>query len=839
MEIAPRDRVPGASGVLVTFTFTTATDMEAGDRVTIGYPAEYFKVGSPTTFEQSATSIFISPVSSSAAASILISVASDAPAATYKLVLRMTMGSPRVTTYGVYVETTRDLMSPVVSAPALGGKVTGVTFSMFNRVPHATGAVLFEFTLATALFAGFDSITLRYPQFFLAPGIYPSSWGVIHESNTGFNPVVQMTTASSVVMNLVDIDVAPGKCIVTVSGVKFGPPTSGSETGITVSTSKDVASAGVASGSLGGQVTSVSWTVAAAYRIPRTAAAAAPYGNAVTVGFTLATAFTSTTTSNAITVTFPSGFFVASDASVPVVACTQAFGSAPTATVAALTNNATQFVLSITSAWDASRKTCVFSNVATGGATAGSSAVSVSSSQDRQSTFVASGSLGGQVTGVSFTIAAADRVPGATGKSITFSFVAATALAIGQAVTLTYPSGFFEPWPNPSHVASFYASIGQMGVTSVVLTTTAVVVPGAHTVTVSGVTIGAPNAGSASGISVATSTDLVSVGAASGALGGQVTGVSFTIAAADRVPFASGKSVTLTFTIATSLFYADSLTLSFPNGFISGGWFPSSSGYIYVYSLSGSSNFSPSLHPSATSIVMRVYEVVTAGSYIVTLGGLTFGPPTHSTAEITVSTSKDYSSAGVASGSLGGQVTGVSFTIAAADRVPFASGKSVTLTFTISTALAATDTITVSYPAGFLLPFASPAAIPLDTTCGAPAATSVVLTVAAGRAIAVGAYTLTLTGITFGAALASCSDISVSTIKDRAGTCERTPWTALGKNTIRSTVDIFDSATGAWSQTVLSSARFHLASTSLLSVALFAGGFNGLPPSGNSRMPSR
>jgi hypothetical protein len=94
------------------------------------------------------------------------------------------------------------------------------------------------------------------------------------------------------------------------------------------------------------------------------------------------------------------------------------------------------------------------------------------------------------------------------------------------------------------------------------------------------------------------------------------------------------------------------------------------------------------------------------------------------------------------------------------------------------------------------------------------------------------AYKITLTGATIGAPLPGpCSGISVSTTMDSAATCE---YPSLARNTITSSVDIFDSASNAWSQASLSSPRMHLASASLRDVALFAGGFDGLPPSGEA-----
>jgi hypothetical protein len=171
-----------------------------------------------------------------------------------------------------------------------------------------------------------------------------------------------------------------------------------------------------------------------------------------------------------------------------------------------------------------------------------------------------------------------------------------------------------------------------------------------------------------------------------------VSSVFLSIDDRDRVPFAAGKSITLTFNTMTALEPGEEITLSYPKHFISAGYptvIDTAGLYVKYFSTS--------------QITIRAVRLLDAGIQIITLSGVTFGPPTSGSATgITVSTSKDFQSAGSPSGSLGGQVTGVSFTIAAADRVPLATGKSVTFAFTIATALSSGDQITLRYPDNFI-----------------------------------------------------------------------------------------------------------------------------------------
>ena len=134
------------------------------------------------------------------------------------------------------------------------------------------------------------------------------------------------------------------------------------------------------------------------------------------------------------------------------------------------------------------------------------------------STSVASGAIGGQVTGVSFVMSSSDRVAGKTGCQATVTFTAATALLSGGLITLEYPSGFFDTSTTPGVVvAAGSVSASAFGATSVVLTlgSGAFVAKGGHppyVLTLTGCTLGRPNFGSSVGIRVRTSQDFSSVG---------------------------------------------------------------------------------------------------------------------------------------------------------------------------------------------------------------------------------------------------------------------------------------------------------------------------------------
>jgi len=166
----------------------------------------------------------------------------------------------------------------------------------------------------------------------------------------------------------------------------------------------------------------------------------------------------------------------------------------------------------------------------------------------------------------------------------------------------------------------------------------------------------------------------------------------------NQAAVASAAVVTVGFTLSTSYTQAtaNAITINWPVGFFNGSAIPTvscSGGAMYplatvaVDYLQGTFILT-TLNGWDTTAKMCVFSSIGTGSP--TSGGM-----------ISVKSSQDSISTSIQSGRLGGLVTGVAFVIAAADRVPGASNKQVTVSFTIQTALIAADTITINYPEGF------------------------------------------------------------------------------------------------------------------------------------------
>ncbi len=252
--------------------------------------------------------------------------------------------------------------------------------------------------------------------------------------------------------------------------------------------------------------------------------------------FTLPTGAPASTA--AITISFPPSFFIATSGAVPTMSCTGGTGTAGNVVI-----NSNNFVITTTStAWDNAQKVCKFDTLTTGVPTAGATLVTVSSTNDNPSTAIASGPLGGQVTAASMTVT--QKVPLQSG-TVTVTFTTATALASGQKITVNFPASYFgAAVPSGSSIACNPACSAATitGVTGAgnsgqfQLTTGGATAPaGTITLILAGVANAGPTMPSCTVVSVLTTNDIESV-QTTGApqLGGQVTGVTFAMTAAQR-----------------------------------------------------------------------------------------------------------------------------------------------------------------------------------------------------------------------------------------------------------------------------------------------------------------
>jgi hypothetical protein len=214
-----------------------------------------------------------------------------------------------------------------------------------------------------------------------------------------------------------------------------------------------------------------------------------------------------------------------------------------------------------------------------------------------------------------------------------------------------------------------------------------------HTLTLSGVTMGPPFSPT-NGITVSANGD-TSTPVSTGSIGSQVGSVILTIQPSERIAGSTNRRITISFITVTSLPTGGSITINYPSGFFKSGVIP--------FVVGANTNIVDTSSFSETSIFLYVCAPVVAGTIVVTLGGVTLGPVTSGSLGISVSTSMDYVSSGVSTGSItaSSQITGVILTINSVDRVAGASSKTITLTFKTSTRHPSGSKITLVYPPAF------------------------------------------------------------------------------------------------------------------------------------------
>jgi hypothetical protein len=197
----------------------------------------------------------------------------------------------------------------------------------------------------------------------------------------------------------------------------------------------------------------------------------------------------------------------------------------------------------------------------------------------------------------------------------TFTFTTASVLPIGGTITISLPPNYFTGLATPGGTltpASGSAMLSGCAMTPATLTivcTTAgaVLQPGPQIITfaVGQLTTGAPRLSVSTGLSVATSADVVSSPSLSPAIGGQVTSATLTLAAGDNVAQRTTTGITtISFNTATPVPVGGTITISLPPKYLPGPTSPTCS----LYPETGSAMISGvcSLTSSLTTITCSV-----------------------------------------------------------------------------------------------------------------------------------------------------------------------------------------------------------------------------------------
>lgn len=505
------DRVAGRK-CSATFSFVTATPLPEGGSISLVYPSELF--------------VFFIPLDSSTRVEV-----SDVPQALLGVSVRLDNPSPGASTTAtisftpVYVYNFNRLVITLTGFKCVPGQSTLVSsFGGIDENPAAVSTLTSDGVLTVSFSAGKLSAG-RLASFAVSNIQNPSFTGFFPVTNIraatygAASPTLRAYVGSSVtvrriifekentlVLDGVSSAISAGAVDVQLVDVIIGAPMPSSNQ-INVATSQDHASSiSASSGPIYGKVRKLRFFIESSARVAFNSNVVAVYSFS-----------TESFIPNGGNLQFchPSGFFQTDNRNLRF-----SFGNCSSC-IQWISSSCLLTTLSASS-MPAGSQTVSISGLVLGKATPGGP-VFVRSSADYASDYVASGSIGGRMSDLSFFMSDSERVPRARNSSATISFV--TASAVTGAFTLSFPQNFFDVSTLPSAFASFQSKrieVIFVSSSSMIFTADSLVPSGSIVITLFGLATGPPTSGGP--INIASSTDLP-VTVDSGSLGAFVTTV--------------------------------------------------------------------------------------------------------------------------------------------------------------------------------------------------------------------------------------------------------------------------------------------------------------------------
>jgi hypothetical protein len=281
LKIAAPDRLASpVQNRKVVVSFITATALSCGDTVSISFPNGFLQITYNGRFQSIASASGISgdiavtdegiknqnPSPVNGFDTFVIAVSGDVPAGPQTvtlcgLIFQQFLNSPLC---GVSVRTSRDWTTTFAPTGTIGaappaGRVFAVSLSIpwDSRIASRSAqTAVFAFSTMSALPAGgSNSIIITFPPNFFVSNT-ASSCGIIESISAngiaGFSFSGNAPSSTTTFVLSGSAALPAGSYAVTFSGVTFGTPTAGLDTGITVQTSVDAVSQGAPSGPLSG-----------------------------------------------------------------------------------------------------------------------------------------------------------------------------------------------------------------------------------------------------------------------------------------------------------------------------------------------------------------------------------------------------------------------------------------------------------------------------------------------------------------------------------------------------------------------------------------------------------
>jgi hypothetical protein len=404
------------------------------------------------------------------------------------------------------------------------------------------------------------------------------------------------------------------------------------------------------------------------------------------------------------------------------------------------------------------------------------------------------------LTGVSMTLAAADRKPDQVTTAVTtFAFTTTTTVAIAASagkITITLPASYFSAPAVPTGTTITGTNVGSSTIASCALTAATLsiicIVGGADLVAgsyelkfaIGQLTTGPAKVGANTGLTITTNTDLPNSPAVSYPTLG-MTGVSITMATVDKNQLQATTAITtVAFTTLTDVPADGKVTITLPANYFSGKDTPAAT-LTPASGLAVLTDTCTMTKATLTIICTTKTAVMPAGNQLIKFaaGELTTGVAAAvSSTGLTVKTSVEAVSAGYEAPAIVKAVTGVSITFAAGDR------KAATLTAGVTTVSFTTVStlpfagsagkITISLPANYFTLKSSPAGVLVPAagtatmaSCAMIAGALTIICEIASADLAAGAHKITFIAgeLTTGAATAgSATGLTVQTATDAA-----------------------------------------------------------------------
>jgi len=663
-----------------------------------------------------------------------------------------------------------------------------------RQATKATGsAVTFAFTGATEIANTGGSVTITLPTNYFTLSSSPTATMTITGGGTPPTLSCALTAATCKIVCTTATNAVPTgatKIVFTAGQLTTGAAFAGSADGLTIVTSVDSVFAGAAL-SLG-TVTDTALTIESIDK-NQLQATTSP----VTVTFTTYTSLPFASSAGKITITLPANYL--SGKAAPTGVLVPVSGTATIASCAMTVATLTIICTTATADLAAGQQKITF---AAGELTTGAAVVEaatgfkVATATDAVSTGIAAPALVKAVTAASITFAAGDRKAAQVTLGVTtFAFTTATTIPTGGTITLNAPANYFSAKASPAGVlgaASGTAALtGTCSLTAspftiVCTTATADLPPGAHKITfaIGELTTGVAQAGSATGLSVKTSTDAVSLGALAPTIG-TVSDVSITMATVDKnQKQATTATVTVSFYTCTTIASGGSITITTPANYFTGKDTPAGT---LVPATGGTATLTSTctLTKGTLSLIcVTATANLAAGAHKITFaaGELTTGDAVAEAASgLKVTTTTDAISSGSVLPALVKAVTGVSVELSVADRVASKATSNTTTVFftTVSTLAFASSAgkITIHLPANYLSGKATPTGVLVPAAsgtatlagCNMTVATLTIVCVTATADLAAGAHKITFAAgelITGAAASASATGLKVETATD-------------------------------------------------------------------------